>query len=186
MLDARLKIFRKTRFSARKIPPSIPIALASLFGILVISTASANSPANSGTRLPAALKPCIPSDQAAKVEPIAKARVSGIEYYLLSAYELNDTQGTDLVISLQGNRCTQAFYNPMGDPISLANALGKQVARQLTLGRYQRKIKEIGRDKFQQEINESAAKSKQVTWWDEEVWALQQLKLKIPKNVIVK
>lgn len=186
MLGARLKIFRKTRFSARKIHTSIPIALASLFGALVISTASANSPANSETRLPAALKPCIPSDQAAKVKPIDKVRLSGIEYYLLSAYELNDTQGTDLVISLQGDRCKQVFYNPMGDPIPLANAVGKQVARQLTLGRYRRKIKEIGRDKFQQEINESAANSKQVFWWDEEVWALRQLRLKVPKNVVVK
>lgn len=186
MLNIRLKIFCKTRLCAIKIPSSIPIGLVSLFGMLIISTASAKSPSKSEARLPAALNPCIPSDQAAKVEPIGKARVSGIEYYLLSAYELNDTQGTDLVISLQGDRCKQVFYNPIGDPIPLANAVGKQVARQLTLSRYQRRIKKLGRDKFQQQINESAVNSKQVVWWDEEVWALRQLELKVPKNVVVK
>lgn len=186
MRDINLKIFCKTELCAKKIPPNIPIGLVSLFSVLIISTASAKSPLNSEARLPAALNACIPSDQAAKVEPIGKVRVSGIEYYLLSAYELNDTQGTDLVISLQGDRCKQVFYNPMGDPIPLANALGKQVARQLTLSRYQRKIKELGRDKFQQQINESATNSKQVVWWDEEAWALRQLGLKVPKNVVVK
>lgn len=186
MRDINLKIFCKTKLCARKIPPNIPIGLVSLFGVLIINTASANSPPNSEARLSAALNPCIPSNQAAKVEPIGFARVSGIDYYLLSAYELNDTQGTDLVISLRGDRCKQVFYNPMGDPIPLANAVGKQVARQLILSRYQRKIKELGRDKFQQEINESATNSKQVVWWDEEVWALRQLGLKVPKNVVVK
>lgn len=171
---------------ARKIPPSFVLALTSVFGVLIVSVASASPPMGKNSQLSVALKPCIPSDQVAKTELVSQARLNNTTYYLLSAYELNDTQGTDLVISLQGERCKQLFYNPMGDSIPLANSVSKKVARQLTLGRYQQEIKKIGRQKFQQQINESASQEKQVTWWDEEVWALRELGLKVPKNVVVK
>ena len=176
----------KSRMAPRRIHSSLILALTSLLGVLVVGIVSVNSQTNNSVQLPAALKPCIPSAQVAKAEFVSKTRWDKVEYYLLSAYELNDTQGTDLVISLKGDRCKQVFYNPMGDPISLASAVGRQVARQLTLGRYQREIEEIGREKFQQQINESVSQVQQVVWWDEEVWALQQLKLKLPQNVIVK
>lgn len=174
----------RTRTSASKIPHSFLLALSTVFAVVVVTTASANPPKEQNQQMPAALQPCVPSNQVAKTELVSKTRSENTEFYLLSAYEANDTQATDLIISLQGDRCKEVFFNPMGDAIPLANSVGKQVARQLTLGRYQREIKKIGREKFQQQIDETAAEAKQVAWWDEEVWALQQLGLKVPPNVV--
>lgn len=161
------------------------LALTSIFGVMIISVANAKTQ-NTSQLLPTAIKPCIPSTQVAKAELVSKAHSGNVEYYLLNAYELNDTQGADLVISLTGDRCREIFYNPMGDAIPLASSVSKEVARQLTLGRYQQEIKKIGREKFQQRLNESTSQQKQVFWWDEEVWALRQLGFKIPQNVVVK
>lgn len=165
---------------------SVFLALASLIGVLIINTSHVKTQTTNSGKLPAALKPCIPSVQVARVSLISTAHSNNVEYYLLSAYELNDTQGNDLIISLTGNRCKDIFYNPMGDAIPLSSSVSKEIARQLTLGRYQQTIKKIGQEKFQQQVNESASEKKQVVWWDEEVWALQQLGFKVPPNVVVK
>lgn len=184
VIKLRKKFFSKTGASSSRNLNRILLALTSIFGVMIISVANANQMNTS--QLPMAIKPCIPSIQVAKAELVSKAHSGKVEYYLLGAYELNDTQGTDLVISLTGDRCREIFYNPMGDAIPLASSVSKKVARQLTLGRYQQEIKKIGRQKFQQQLNESASQQKQVVWWDEEVWALRQLGFKIPRNVVVK
>lgn len=164
---------------------SFLLALASLAGVLVVSISDAQTQTDSNGQLPAALNACIPSVQVAQVSLVSKARSDGVDYYLLSAKELNDTQGTDLIISLTGSRCHQVFYNPMGDPIPLAESVEQGIARQLTLGRYRRELNKIGREAFQRQINSAADTEKQVVWWDEQVWALQQLGLKVPTNVVV-
>lgn len=136
--------------------------------------------------VPSAVNACIPQAQVARTELLATTQSKGVTYYLLTAYELNDPQGTDLIISLSGSRCREVFYNPMGDPISLSSVVEGNVARQLTLGRYRRELNRLGKKRFQQQINQSAAAAGgNVIWFDEQVWALRQLGVTVPRHVRV-
>ena len=132
--------------------------------------------------IPAVLNDCIPSNQVARAELIGTTRLQGTEYYLLAAYEQGDEVGSDLVISSVGGTCKRIFYNPMGDRLALSSQVPQAVARQLTLQRYQREIDRIGREGFQQRVNQSGS-GESVTWYDEEVWGLKQLGISVPATV---
>jgi hypothetical protein len=112
---------------------------------------------------------------------IGSTRLQGKEYYLLAAYSQNEA--ADLIISVTSDRCTEEFFNPMGDPIPLASAVPEAVAQQLTLARYQQRIDREGKETLQQQIDRSAASTENPAWFAEEVWALQQLGITIPENV---
>jgi len=130
---------------------------------------------------PASVAACIPQQQVARTEPIGSTQYNGSTYYLLAAYEAGDSVSSDLVISTQGNQCAIDFYNPMGDAIALSSELPQPVARQLTLARYRIQLQQLGQAEFQRQINEAAQGNP--TWFDEEVWALQQLGLEVPGSV---
>jgi hypothetical protein len=134
--------------------------------------------------IPEVVNSCIPSNQVARSELIGSTRLQDRDYYLLTAYEQGDDVASDLVIAASGESCERIFYNPMGDRLALSSTVPQAVARQLTLQRYQREIQRIGQQAFQQQVNQ-AASSGSVTWYDEEVWALQQLGITVPANVRV-
>ncbi|MGG6269006.1 hypothetical protein ACQ4M3_30740 [Leptolyngbya sp. AN03gr2] len=121
--------------------------------------------------IPSAANPCIPKAQVARAEVIGSTTVQGKNYYLLAAYEQGDPVASDLIISIANESCRRELYNPTGDRLALASAVPQTIARQLTLQRYQREIKRIGRAAFEQQIKQSRSDR----WFDEENWALQQL-----------
>ncbi|MCU0548445.1 MAG: hypothetical protein MUC48_03770 [Leptolyngbya sp. Prado105] len=147
-----------------------------LFFIGWIVFAIAPSPAQS-TDIPSAANSCIPKAQVARAEIIGSTMVQGKNYYLFAAYEQGDPVASDLIISIANKNCRRELYNPTGDRLALASAIPQTVARQLTLQRYQREIKRIGRATFEQQIKQSRSDR----WFDEEVWALQQLGIRARK-----
>lgn len=123
------------------------------------------------TDIPSAANSCIPKAQVARAEVIGSTTVQSKNYYLLAAYEQGDPVASDLIIWIANKNCRREFYNPTGDRRALASAIPQTVARQLTLQRYRREIKRIGRATFEQQIKQSRSDR----WFDEEAWALQQL-----------
>jgi hypothetical protein len=156
-----------------------------VFLVLVVAIALSTFPsqAESG-EVPAVVTQCIPQQTRQAITRtalIGSTRLQGKEYYLLAAYSQNEA--ADLIISVTGDRCTEEFFNPMGDPIPLASAVPEAVAQQLTLARYQQRIDREGKETLQQQIDRSAASTENPAWFAEEVWALQQLSITIPENV---
>jgi hypothetical protein len=138
--------------------------------------------------LPSNLLPCIPQENRQPINQvvlISQTEFQGQTYYLLSVYLLNDSYPSNLVIATTSDRCQEVFYNPMGDAIALSQVVPLEVAQQLTLGRYQKEIEQMGIEAFQQQVMQSASGRESVTWAAEEVWALQQLGIEIPSNVQV-
>jgi hypothetical protein len=130
-----------------------------IFVVMVAIVLSTFSSQAESKEIPAIVNQCIPQQTRqpiTRTELIGSTRLQGKEYYLLAAYSQDES--TDLIISVTGDRCTEEFFNPMGDPIPLASAVPEAAAR-------------------------SAASTENPTWFAEEVWALQQLGITIPENV---
>ena len=135
---------------------------------LVIAPSFAQS-----SNIPETANPCVPKAQVARAEVIGFTAAQGENYYLLAAYEQGDAVASDLIISIANKSCRRELYNPTGDRLALASAVPQAVARQLTLQRYQREIKRVGRAAFEQQVKQS----RRDRWFDEETWALQQLRI---------
>jgi len=138
------------------------------------------------SQIPDVVKDCLPTKTRpaiARSELIAQASFKDKIYYLLSAIPASGN-GIDLVISVKGDRCTQEFFNAPGDQVSLTSVVGQEAARKLALGRYQREIKQFGRPKLQQQINQAAIAPNGV-FYPEDIWALKQLGFSIPAQVRV-
>lgn len=154
----------------------------------VIGLSVAMSWSIASAQLPAAVQSCIPTQTRLPItrsEIIGSTRLSSRTYYLLAAYAEGQTRPADLVISTEGDSCQEEFFNPMGDWLSLAQFLPQSVARQLTLARLRRAMEQAGSAAaFQQQINQAVENGNPV-WFEEEVWALQQLGIAIPANVQV-
>ena len=150
---------------------------------------------------------CIPDTPPGIVEAVevaGLAEVDGANYIYFYAYDTpevpantensNDPTApnyeaypSDLVISVAADgACAMEHFNPMGDPIPLAQNLDREVARRLTLDRYQRTIEQIGRDGLQARINRWAEDPgvQGAYLWDEEQWALEQLGMAIPDSLL--
>jgi hypothetical protein len=121
---------------------------------------------------------CIPKNQVARSELIGTTQSQGKRYYLLAAYEQGDSIASDLIISTTNGRCERKLYNPTGDRLALASVVPQTVARQLTLKRYQREIQRIGQPAFEKQLDRAQSNR----WFDEEVWALQQLGISLRKT----
>jgi hypothetical protein len=138
--------------------------------------------------IPAAVSRCIPQQTRQPIvrsELIGSTQLQGKAYYLLSAYIDNAEPPIDLIIAVINGRCEEVFFNPMGDRIAFASVVPQAVAQQLTLARYRREMGRIGKDRFQQQINEAARSAQNPIWFAEEVWALRQLGIAIPATVRV-
>jgi hypothetical protein len=153
--------------------------------VLMVAIALSTFPSQAESEeVPAAVTQCVPQQTRQAITRtalIGSTRFQDKEYYLLSAYSQNEA--ADLIISVTSDRCTEEFFNPMGDPIPLASAVPEAVAQQLTLARYQQRIDREGKEALQQQVDRSAASTENPTWFAEEVWALQQLGITIPENV---
>jgi hypothetical protein len=139
---------------------------------------------------------CIPDSpfQIENVDLAGYAAVDDRDYYYLYAYqgeipenpEAGDTNfegyPSNLVISTAGGQCRMDHFNPMNDPIPLAQTVPQEAARELTLDRYQRTIAQIGRDELQERIDSWDTGAGGL--WDEEKWALKQLGMDIPAGLL--
>ena len=153
-------------------------------------------------QLKAAVEACIPNNPPGIVKNVdlgATATVDDRTYYFFYAYdgpipenpEPSDPNQpnyegypSNLVISVNAQGCRMDHFNPMNDPIPLAQTLPRDVARLLTLDRYERTIEQIGRDGLQARINSWEATPLGSKLWDEEQWALEQLGMDIPPELI--
>lgn len=165
----------------------IAIALASWL-IVVGANRGALSQASSTNRLPQQITACIPNQPpglVAEIEPVSQTQMGSKTYYFFYAYdEPNSPYPSNLVISTEGTQCHLEHFNPTSDPVPLAKTLPQQVARNLTLGRYQKEVKKIGLQGLQERVNSWASQSQGYVLWDEEEWALRQLSIQIPNSLI--
>jgi hypothetical protein len=132
--------------------------------------------------IPSAVASCIPAQQVARAEWVGKTELEGKSYYLLAAYGQGDERAIDLLISVADRQCQMVLYNPTGDRLPLKRAIPQAAARQLTLQRYRQILNQQGQAKMQQQVNEWA-KIPGATGYDEEIWALRQLKIAVPNHV---
>jgi hypothetical protein len=140
------------------------------------------------TGIPETVSRCIPQQTRQPIvrsELIGSSRLQGKDYYLLTTYTENSQTPTNLIIAVTNGRCEEVFFNPMGDRVPFASVVPQSVAQQLTLARFRREIQRLGKDRFQQQVNQGAASTQNPTWFAEEVWALRQLGIAIPANVQV-
>ena len=138
--------------------------------------------------IPETVSHCIPQQTRQPIvrsELIGSSRLQGKDYYLLATYTESSQAPTNLIIAVTNGSCEEVFFNPMGDRVPFASIVPQSVAQQLTLARFRREIQRLGKDRFQQQVNQGAASTQNPTWFAEEVWALQQLGIAIPANVQV-
>jgi hypothetical protein len=167
--------------SKRSIGRWISYGLWFVFGLIVSFMLMGNR-AVLAQSIPSAVTTCIPTQQVTRTELIGKTELQGKGYYLLAAYGQGDDGAIDLLISVAGGQCQKVLFNPTGDRLSLKSAVPQAAARQLTLQRYRQALNQQGRSKMQQQVNEWA-KTAGATGYDEEVWALRQIKIAVPNHV---
>jgi hypothetical protein len=169
--------------SQRSIGRWISYGLLFVFG-LIVSLMLVGNRVVLAQDIPSAVTTCVPTQQVARTELVGKTELQGKGYYLLAAYGQGDDGAIDLVISVAGGQCQTVLFNPTGDRLLLKIAIPQAAARQLTLQRYHQILKQQGQAKMQQQVNEWA-KTAGVAGYDEEVWALRQLKITVPNHVKV-
>ncbi len=130
---------------------------------------------------PQSVSACFP-----KVPPVSKAKLafsvrqSPTNYYLMSSDQSEG--GTDLLISVdeRNNRCSLLLFNPMGDTLPLSRFVPMSVAQQFALMQIKQGLAEAGsRRAYQQQIMQFQE------WTPEQIWAVQKLGFKVPKNIKV-
>lgn len=140
------------------------------------------------SRIPQSVYPCIPRN-AKSVEWGATAKLNGLSYYLLGIVapnEFNNNAWERAVIAIDPQGClvltpaSGASYN------SLTKYVPVPVAQQLALGSWQQRMREYGgKEKLEAEFQENAQPG-EVTYilFTEDIWALQQLGVRIPKELL--
>lgn len=156
-------------------------ALTCLLGVgtaIYLSSVTIAAP----TQAPQSVVPCFPKDppsvSSAKVSNVVKEKQ--ITYYLMSS---NQTEsGTDLLIAVNDNNnsCKLLLFNPMGDTLPLSRFVPMSVAQQFALQQVKQGLSEAGsRQAYQQQLMQVEV------WTPEELWAVQRLGFKTPKNIKV-
>jgi hypothetical protein len=174
--------------SNRKRFRSTLISLLLMVG-LGLSFVSLAFPQALQAQIPENLAACIPTETRKPIDradPIANYTFEGETYHLLSAFEVGESAEalpTTLVIKTTEQGCEAVFFNPGGETVQLASTMPLEVARHLTLGLYEHQISKIGIEQFKTDILEATRSATVITWFDEEIWALQQLGIPIPENV---
>ncbi len=138
--------------------------------------------------IPEIVSRCIPQQTRQPIvrsELIGSSRLQDKDYYSLATHTEDSQAPTNLIIAVMNGRCEEVFFNPMGDRVPFASVVPQSVAQQLTLARFRREIQRLGKDRFQQQVNQGAASTRNPTWFAEEVWALRQLGIAVPANVQV-
>jgi hypothetical protein len=181
-----IMMIQKNTSNRNRIPSTvISIALVSCLGLGVVLT----TPQTLQAQVPENLAACLPTQTRrpiARVDNVASYDFEGVTYSLLSVFEEGesaDARPTTLVVKTTGQGCEAVFFNPGGETVQLASVMPQTVARHLTLGLYEHQIDKIGIDKFKADILAVTRSETSITWFDEEIWALQQLGIPIPANV---
>jgi len=133
------------------------------------------------------------------VDIAGTSSIKGTDYYYLYAYdqevpdnpepvlaEFPNWAGypSDLVISSQSGLCKIEHLGTPGDRISLASVVSQEAARNLTLNRFEQVIEKIGRANFIARVESWNTGDGQYLLWDEEEWALNQLDIDIPEELL--
>lgn len=158
------------------------ISSCSLWGLYLASALhGAPLKAMPAAKAPQSVTACFP-----KVPPVSTAKLafsvrqSPTNYYLMSSDQSEG--GTDLLISVdeRTTRCSLLLFNPMGDTLPLSRFVPMSVAQQFALMQVKRGLVEAGsRRAYQQQIMQFQE------WTPEDIWAVQKLGFKVPKNIKV-
>jgi hypothetical protein len=159
---------------------ALRFVLLGLLGLGLTTTLNFFQPAIASSKVPSSVAACFP-----KIPPVKSAKVSfkvqqeAKTYYLMSSDQSQG--GSDLLISVdQNNRCSLLLFNPMGDTLPLSRFVPMSVAQQFALQQVKQGLAEAGsRTAYQQQILQVEV------WTPEELWAVQQLGFKTPKNIKV-
>ena len=154
--------------------------------------------------IPESIHSCInsiePPGLVRAVDVAGTATVEATDYYYLYAYdqEVPDNPEpasadspnwvgypSDLIISLQSDRCEIDHLGTPGDHIALESVVSQVAARNLTLDRYERVIETIGRANFVARVESWNTGDGQYSLWNEEEWALNQLGIDIPEGLLL-
>jgi hypothetical protein len=160
------------------------ILLVSLWGVIAFaqdSTPTATPATQIEASIPTSLYPCLPQpvDQ---VQLLGQVEQGEEQFYLLGLF-VSDRYWESLV---QRDRSGCLLVKGEQDTESLSAYVSLEIAQQLTLQRYQRRIEEAGGlEAFQQGFTEYMRRSpggEMVYLAPENVWALQQLGVQIPER----
>lgn len=136
------------------------------------------------SEIPKSITACIPTTQIAEVEPVTAVQRDSTIYYLINAYESGDPQPSELLIALNRQKCSLLLYNPMNDVIPLSRFVPTDVARQFAVEKLQIAItKAGGKKQFQQKLLAEGRQIGVTHWTPEDLWALQQLDIRAPRNI---
>jgi hypothetical protein len=169
--------------SKRSISRWISYGLLFVFG-LIVSFILMQRQVVLAQSIPSAVATCIPTQQVTRTELVGKTELEGKGYYLLAAFGQGDDGASDLLILVTNGQCQVELYNPTGDRLSLKSIIPQAAARQLTLQRYRQVLNQQGQARMQQQVSEWA-KTSGVVGYDEEVWALRQIKIAVPNHIKV-
>jgi len=136
--------------------------------------------------VPNSVLPCVPSPPVVtEVAEWGRFQQGETTYfYLAASNETLPKRGDDLVIRQTPEGCERVHFFPT-EVLPLAHSLPTPVARNLRLQRYQLWVEAHSLAELQAQVNAATTGQEEVVWWDEEVWALKQLGIEIPENVVV-
>lgn len=146
--------------------------------------------------LPADLYPCLPK-QEKKIQLRAATTHEQKKYYLVGLYGLPSThQGVavqpaynETLVALDDIGCQVIVSKQKMGDASLTLYVPKTAAHNLMLQRYQKAIAEAGgKEKYQQlllEEEQTSTPGDYSVYYPEDVWALNKLGIKLPKNIKV-
>jgi len=167
-------------------PLAIALLQAEETSAELAQAASVNKPKPvQGTKVPDSVLTCIPNE-GAKYELLGETKQEATDYYLFSIYAYADedpTERWDALIQVDRSGCLLLHH--LGSGLKpLSTYMPVEVARKLELQRYQHWITESGgKEEFQQNL---IARGSDVGvphyLSQEQVWALQQLGVQVPRN----
>lgn len=138
-----------------------------------------------GTKVPASVLTCIPSE-GAKYELLGTIKHDSTSYYLLSIYAYADEDPMERWDALiQDDRAGCLLLHHLGSGLKpLSTYVPVEVARQLELQRYQYWISKAGgKEKFQQVLIARGSDTGVPHYLSQEqVWALRQLGVEVPRT----
>jgi hypothetical protein len=156
------------------------ILLVSLWGTIAVAQNPTPTPQVEAT-IPANLYPCFPQS-VEQIQLLGQVQQEAERFYLLGL-TMGDRYWESLV---QSDRTGCLLIKGQQDTESLSAYLAMEVAQQLMLQRYHRRIEEAGGlDAFQRGFTEYMGRSQggEVVYLaPESVWALQQLGVQIPEG----
>ncbi len=158
------------------------LLLSIVLSLTLLSVAEASfAQAQGEPALPESLRPCLPQS-VERIEQLGQVQQEQGAFYLLGAFQ--DERYWELLVQTDAAGCLLVKGQQDTEPLSAYIPL--QIAQQLVLQRYQRRIEEAGGlQAFQQGFTEymTAQPGGEISYLaPENVWALQQLGVEIPEG----